>query len=125
MKVKDIVIIDDDSMSIFITLSLIKKCTHEYKIHTFESPSEGVEFLSETYTREDIPTSILIDINMPEMDGWEVIRRLEKKYDHLNIVVLTSSMHPDDLQRAQRFKSVKRFLHKPVSIDDIKEVIIL
>jgi CheY-like chemotaxis protein len=70
------------------------------------------------------PTLILLDINMPAMNGFEFLESYDKfnndeRYNSVVILMLTSSHSEDDMQKAGQFKSVKGFLTKPVDEDNL------
>ncbi len=74
---------------------------------------------------EQLPQLVLVDINMPILNGWEFIEafealNLEVKND---MYMLSSSVYENDIEKAKSYKSVKGFISKPLSIDRLKELI--
>jgi CheY-like chemotaxis protein len=74
-----------------------------------------------------LPDIILLDIYMPEMDGWEFIQEFQKIKDQLTkrieIHIITSSNHPKDITRARTFPEIKAYLQKPVTLEALQEVV--
>lgn len=128
-KFKKVVIIDDESSSLFISRRIIEKANVFKNIQTFESPKTALNYLNKIYSEEDIneiPDLILVDINMPVMDGWEFVRQFEQIPNELTqnttINILSSSISQVDLQTAQSLKKVNKFLSKPLTIELIKSL---
>ena len=72
-----------------------------------------------TVLEENTPDVILLDINMPELDGWEFLKSYRAYQDighfKARIYVVSSSINPHDMERAMRDPLVSEYLVKPVS----------
>jgi len=70
---------------------------------------------------------IFLDINMPRMNGFEFLRAATRlvgtPFAKLCVVMLTTSLSPDDRALAHSFDVVKDFINKPLTLDDIKNVV--
>ena len=73
------------------------------------------------------PHLILVDLEMPICNGFEFLETFEKRklnsMDNVMIVMLTTSLHPDDLERAKSFNSVAEYVYKPLTEEKIKTLI--
>lgn len=74
------------------------------------------------------PRLVLLDINMPVMNGFEFLSRFTElsrtgRYDDVNVAILTSSDHRRDKERAARFACVKAYLIKPPDIDNLRALL--
>jgi CheY-like chemotaxis protein len=75
---------------------------------------------------KEFPAVIFLDINMPILDGFQFLEELEK-YDadfvnNLKVVMLTSSINPEDEEKARKSRLVAEFLHKPLTEDSLKKL---
>ena len=72
----------------------------------------------------DIPQLILLDLNMPVMDGWEFLEEFTKTNPpkEITIYILTSSIDPRDLKRAKQFNRVSNYVIKPITIENLESI---
>ncbi|WP_353132060.1 response regulator [Pseudopedobacter sp.] len=122
-----ILIIDDDEINNFIATKLIDRITPVAKVFTCLNGKEGIEFLEENISDKDnLPDIILLDINMPIMNGWEFLDAFEKIKDRIGkdikINMLSSSVYNDDITKAQTYSTVSKFISKPLTTDKIKDI---
>lgn len=73
------------------------------------------------------PISVLLDINMPVLNGWDFLRELEKKnfyqLPHLNIYLVSSSTDERDILKSREFPFIRGFIHKPLTKENIEMII--
>ena len=125
-KLKRVFLIDDDESVNFLNKVIIqrKKCADE--ILEYQKAQEALDFLENKNDSNGTPDLIFLDINMPEMNGWEFMDRfknLPKMSCDPVIVILTSSISPVDEQRAAGIEEVAEFRSKPLSFDILDEII--
>lgn len=118
MMVK-IVLIDDDPISTFVTEKLISKNIKEpCEIYKFENATDA---LKDIYTIN--PNYLFLDLNMPEMTGWEFLEEFHPvDKENPEIYILSSSIDERDINKARDYSMVKRYLSKPLIKKYIKSI---
>ena len=115
---KRIMLVDDDSLTNKLHHMIITKHNKNKEVVQFDNPVRALEYLEET-----IPDLILLDLNMPEVDGWSFLKRLEERGLMVDVIIISSTIDPAERTRAQSFKSVKDFITKPLTYDKIKHLV--
>lgn len=115
-----ILVVDDDAISNFVTVRHLKQFQALGHIQDFTNPVEALCFLqSENEASKKLPDFILLDINMPQLDGWSFLDKMhELKISTPQVFMLTSSIYPEDSERSKNYKLVSGFIVKP--LDRIK-----
>ena len=116
-KQKRIVFIDDDEQLVGQYKDTLQKKSLAGQLLHFKNGAEGIKFLKET-KRDSLPDYILLDLYMPEMDGFEFLEKFEKLqsiHDQIEIYVCTSSKNKEDRDEVMNYPFVNAFLEKPLS----------
>lgn len=114
----DLVLIDDDKLTSILTKKLILQKEPKLKVTVFNFAKEALNYISEIDDKTKLPT-IFLDIQMPEMTGWEFLTELEAKKFSCNVYMLSSSIDYFDIQKSKTFKSVKGYITKPITMENI------
>ncbi|GAC22694.1 response regulator receiver protein [Paraglaciecola mesophila KMM 241] len=118
MKKPSILIVDDSEIEQFLLKNMIEKYDTEIAIHQAYDGEEALSILEGLATP---PTLILLDINMPGMNGHEFLDNYELQQNHCDtIVMLSSSEEASDIQRSLSHTCVKRYVSKPLVIEDLE-----
>ena len=121
-----IFIIDDEEVSLFIAKRLLALKGLAEDIHIFLSAEEALCFIQEGM-EEEIPDVILLDLNMPVMNGWQFLDALEGKWamgmNKCSIFILTSSLDYFDGVRAKEHPMVSGLIFKPLSNESLNLVV--
>ena len=104
-----ILIIDDNPDDVFIARRAITKARPECSVEVAEGSKLAIEYLG----REELPSLILLDLKMPEIDGIELLHyiRSHEQTRYIPVVILSSSKMDDDL-KASYTAGTNGFLHK-------------
>lgn len=128
MKKKIIWVIDDDAVYQTIINKLIQKSGAFSALSSFINGKEAIVALNNSLRNNDsIPDIILLDINMPVMDGWEFmeeIKRIKSKISkHIIIYIVSSSIALEDKNKSKTFTDISGYIPKPVSVEDLLSIV--
>ena len=128
-KIETFCIVDDDDIYQFTTSLLLKKTDLVNKIIVFSNGLKAINFLKdEMGTKENIPDVLFLDINMPVMDGWEFLEEylLIKPMMPKTVVIymVSSSVNEKDVLKAKSISALSGYMVKPISSQNIMEVIL-
>ncbi|GAA4276071.1 response regulator [Aquimarina mytili] len=122
-------IIDDDSMYVNLVKKIIETKNLCQNLMVFKHGKEALNYFEAILTnleKNAIPEIIFLDLNMPVMDGWEFLEnftKIKNKFGKLiTLYVVSSSINPIDEERARSINSVKDYLIKPVTIEDLEMI---
>lgn len=125
---KAICVIDDDKIYHLLTMKMLNKLNINQTIHQFYNGLKAFEFLHEAISKnQPIPSTILLDINMPVMDGWEFLKAIEKiipNTKELQIFLVTSSIAAIDMEKAKNSKLVTKYIPKPIRPEILQQILL-
>lgn len=123
-KVK-ILVVDDNEDDVILLQEAINKCDGVELLRVLEDGQAAIHFLQqeEPYEQTSLPDIILLDINMPKRNGFEVLQMLKADDSLLSIptIILTSSDREEDIQKAYRL-GASTYLKKPFDFDALKSM---
>jgi CheY-like chemotaxis protein len=128
-KIANLWIIDDDPMASFYIRRLAELGELASIITIYDKAQWAIDYLlHHKKSVEHLPDVILLDIYMPELDGWGFLQEFQKIKDQLSksidIYIISSSGHPKDKNRAQAIPEVKAYLQKPITKEQMRQYII-
>mgnify|MGYP003575450975 CR=1 FL=1 len=133
-KYKDlncILLVDDDLATNFLHRKVVQITGIDVHVQTTTSGKDALDFLCQLSEYQDTaeiprPGIIFLDINMPEMNGWEFLEEYDKLREEqkaqIVVVMLTTSLNPDDEERAHSNKNITTFLNKPLKPEVLKDL---
>src|SRR5688500_4302814 len=129
-KFRTVMLIDDNEIDNLINQKMIEAASITENIYTHTGAKSAIEFLK-NMERLDVadkvlPDVIFLDIDMPLMDGFQFLEEFEKLGNaakkKCSIIMLTSSINPQDFNRSKKYANVKLYLNKPLSHESIMKL---
>lgn len=132
-KLNCILLIDDDEATNYLSNMIIEEadCTHHIKIK--QTAKGALNYLSESskpsngHQKPPFPDLIFLDINLPAMDGWEFLEKYRELKNNLEyqpvIIMLSTSINPDDKVKALSIPEVSDFHNKPMTPEMIETIV--
>lgn len=125
---KKVLLVDDDPIFNFLHTRMLSLGGLAKEVHTAMNGKQALDLLNGYFSgAATLPDVILLDLTMPEMDGFGFLEGFKKlgkpAVDAVNIIVITSSVNPRDIERVHEL-GVKNYLVKPVTLDKLKDLIV-
>ena len=108
-----IFLVDDQSITNIISKKLIEVSGLCQNVYDFTSPKEALDSIC-----EHKPDLILLDLNMPKIDGWQFLERLNSTEHKSKIIILTSSTSVFDKEKSKKYSNVIDFYSKPLNLEN-------
>ncbi|SEN58009.1 Response regulator receiver domain-containing protein [Chitinophaga rupis] len=124
-----IILVDDNEIDLLLHERLITLQQISRTVISFNNANKALEFLSSNITLHRIPpTIILLDIQMPEMDGFEFLEAFDsypaKIKSQCHIIMVSSSLDHGDINRTNANPLVVKLLRKPLLAKDLRETVL-
>jgi len=124
-RVDKTILIDDSDIDLFIQRRFLEVYNFSEQLLQYKSAEEALNWLRKL-NEDAAPDVIFLDLNMPEVDGFEFLKDFEELPEHITnkskIVVLTSSNSSKDRDQVFENKNVIQFITKPLKQSDIEEL---
>jgi len=126
-----VMLIDDNEIDNLINQKMIEAANITEHIFTHTGARSAIEFLKNIEKVEDVaekilPDVIFLDIDMPLMDGFQFLDEFDKLTDaskqKCKIVMLTSSINPQDVNKSKEYTYVKKYINKPLSQENLEKL---
>lgn len=127
-QVKTITIVDDDTIFVFLTKKTIEQSKLVELKSVFTNGLDALNFLKDNKCNIDLlPEIILLDLNMPIMNGWQFLHEFTKLHPNMGkkiaIYICSSSSFQDDIKRAKEISEVSDYIIKPITTDKLTDMI--
>lgn len=124
---KKVMVIDDNDMDLYVSRRIIEKSAFAEEVILMDSAKEAIAYFeSNADNLENLPSLIFLDINMPEMNGFQFLDAYgslpETVKQNCIIMMLTTSVHNVDKEKADKNPYVRNYLNKPLSNDKLKSL---
>lgn len=130
-----ILFIDDDPITLMLCKMVITKALFSKEIVTAKNGEDALQYfntLKQPHSDDELnlPQLIFLDLNMPVMGGWEFLDAFStsdySEYNNTKVIILSSTIDPEDLEKSKKYPMVIDFLSKPISkemLEYLKEII--
>jgi CheY-like chemotaxis protein len=127
-KLNSILLVEDDEATNFISQMVIKKLDCANHVQVAWNGADALDYIKLCGEKDcQPPELILLDINMPGLNGWEFLdeycKLKEKEKIKVVVVMLTTSQNPDDIKRADNNPVVAGFRSKPLTPAVLKDIL--
>lgn len=116
-----VLIIDDDDIVTLVQGKLLQNCNISKEPLKFKRALEAVEYLKTA--SKDHHYLLLLDINMPVMNGWQFLEEIDKMEakDNILVFMVTSSIGFNDKEKATNYPKIINFLEKPITAKNCEQ----
>jgi CheY-like chemotaxis protein len=121
-----ILCVDDDPITLMLCKKVISKTLFSNEIITAQNGEKALQYFDELNRAgadselRKVPKLIFLDLNMPVMGGWEFLESFSgtnySNFNTIKVVILSSTIDPEDLAKANKYPIVIDFLSKPITI---------
>lgn len=120
----DILLVEDNPADVEITRRALRKGELRNRLTLARDGQEALDILCGTSSHRGLPGLILLDLNLPKVDGREVLQRIkaDPRLKRIPVIILTTSTHEEDILRTYDL-GVNTFITKPVQFDDFIRVV--
>lgn len=129
-KINCTLLIDDDNIANYLSRSLIKKLNICTTVEVVNNGNQALNYITDNCQKEGkniCPQLILLDINMPGMDGFEFLNAYQdlefENKEKVIIVMLTTSTSQKDIERLENYTNVVSFISKPLTEEKLRPVL--
>ena len=127
-KLNCVLLVEDDDTTNFYNQFIIERSQLATQVSVVTNGLEALQYLQRAGEGKAFPPDlILLDINMPVMDGFEFIEKYEQLPNEwkskILVVMLTTSLHPADIERAKGHASIAEYFYKPLLEQNLSELV--
>lgn len=130
--------VDDDPITLMLCKMVITRSDFAQELITAQNGEEALNYFDDLKLNnlgteiKRYPQLIFLDLNMPVMGGWEFLDYFAKEeyrtlFKDCKVIVLSSTIDPDDINKAKTYPMVLDFLSKPISkemLEDLKKILL-
>jgi CheY-like chemotaxis protein len=125
-----IFVVDNDKIYLTVTQKLLSKISASFSVSVFYDGIEAFEAIETLITSKpsELPDLILLDLDMPIMDGWDFLESYNKigvnNYKSIPIYIVTSSIALEDINKSNNYQDVLGYLVKPLNLETLEGIVL-
>ncbi|GAB2635336.1 response regulator [Belliella aquatica] len=127
MKNVHILLVEDNEGDILLTLEALEEAKMKNTISVVKDGEKAIQYVEklENFKNELYPDLIILDVNLPKLNGHEVLKYLKnsEKHKHIPVIMLTTSSSPRDINESYK-NHVNCFITKPIDVEDFINAVI-
>jgi len=110
-------VVDDDPVFQFLAKKQFQRCSADISVLSFPNGQEAYEYFASMIDKTPLlPRVVLIDINMPFMNGWQLVTKMQEMQiiEYTDVYMVSSSLSKEDITLSSSKTGVKDYLVKPI-----------
>lgn len=122
-RIKKLLMIDDNTIDQMVYKRIVDRSQLVNDLVQFTDARAALDYLVEH--KDAMPDLILLDINMPGMNGFDFLEAAAEEFGSIMspvVVMLTTSLNPSDRKRASEFTCISNFLNKPLTVELLNSI---
>lgn len=127
MKNVHILLVEDNEGDILLTLEALEEAKMKNTISVVKDGEKAIQYVEKLEGFKDVlyPDLIILDVNLPKINGHEVLKYLKnsEKHQHIPVIMLTTSSSPRDINESYK-NHVNCFITKPIDVEDFINAVI-
>tara|TARA_R110002020_G_scaffold48223_2_gene137433 strand:+ start:1185 stop:1556 length:372 start_codon:yes stop_codon:yes gene_type:complete len=116
--IQKILLLDDDRIQKILVEKRLLKINAGVEFVYFDLPSKALDYL-----KSESVDLLLIDLNLPEMSGWDFVIEVEKVSPDSIVILQSGSVGRDEIKQANLYEKVNRIFEKPLSDSDLRSIL--
>ncbi|MEP0712725.1 response regulator [Algoriphagus sp.] len=117
-SIQKILLLDDDRIQKILVEKRLLKIDSGLEFVYFDTPTKALNFL-----KSETVDLLLVDVNLPEMSGWDFVNEAEKVAPNSQIILQTGSVERSQIQRANLDSRITNILEKPLGESDLLAIL--
>ena len=126
-----ILCVDDDQITLMLCKKVIERATFANEIITLQNGEEAFNYFKDLSVEiankieVEYPKLVFLDLNMPVMDGWELLDEIVKLPINppIPLIIFTSSINPADREKAFSYPTIKGYIQKPLTVIKLDKIL--
>ncbi|MCB1157265.1 MAG: hybrid sensor histidine kinase/response regulator, partial [Leptospiraceae bacterium] len=119
--ISQIMVVDDDPLSILILESTLNCFNKNWVVQSYSDSKEALSFLKKSPKKPDI---LFLDINMPGLNAWDFLEHIKGDNNQYSVYIVSSSVDSGDIKKAHSFSCVMGYITKPVSEEKLQDILL-